>query len=112
MITRATCGAVMLAISVGAQADICRWTDASGAVHYGDHAPPNVAAHCDRPQPKKAPASKIGAYQIDPEIARIAEKIERAERANAPYLDAQADAQARFEATLSRARWLKARPTP
>ena len=102
MITRATCGAVMLAISVGAQADICRWTDATGAVHYGDHAPPNTAAHCDQTAPPKPSVAPIAPYQLDPEIAKIAQDLDRA---SAPYLDAKA----RFEATLSRARWFKAR---
>lgn len=108
MITRTFCGTVLLAISACAQADICRWTDAAGAVHYGDHAPPNVTAHCERAPPKKTPAPKTGTYQLDPEIAQIAEKIKSAQRELAPYLDAQADAQARFEATLIRARWRKA----
>ena len=99
MITRATCVAVMLVVSGGTQADICRWTDAAGAVHYGDRAPSNVTAHCDRPPPKKAPAPPVSTYRMNPELAQIAEKFETA----------RTDAQARFEATLSRARWFKAR---
>lgn len=99
MIMRATCGAVMFAISVGAQADICRWTDAAGAMHYGDQAPPNVSAHCDRPAPKKAPAPPTSTYRMNPELAQLAED----------FAAARTDAQTRFEATLSRARWRKAR---
>ena len=112
MIMRASCGAAILAASLCAQADICRWTDATGAVHYGDHAPPNIAAQCAPGPAQKTAAPKIAPYQLPPEIAEIAADIERAERANAPILAAQAAAQARFEATLSRARWLMAHPAP
>ncbi len=107
MMTRATCGAVILATSMSAQADICRWTDVTGGVHYGDHAPHNAAAECNPAPAKKAATPQISPYQFDPEIVQIAEDIKRAQRANIPFLKAQE----RFAATLSRARWRKANPT-
>lgn len=109
MTARAAIAAALLAaIGVPAHADICRWTDASGAVHYGDHAPPQVAAQCTPTAPAPASWKPKAPHQPAIDDADVDEMIERAHRDLEDVrrsLTPEGQAQARFEATLARARW-------
>lgn len=52
-----------LAVSAAAEAQICRWKDASGKVHYADSPPPGVQCEgtVKAPRPAASPSAPAGA---------------------------------------------------
>lgn len=106
-----TATAILLTWTIGAHADICRWTDAAGVVHYADRAPADVAAQC-KPSPApprqwepKTPLERAAENaEVDAMVRRAQRDLNDLRRSLAPG----SDAQRRFEATLLRARLNKA----
>jgi len=112
MVLRSACAAILITTGLSAYADICRWTDADGFVHYGDRAPPQAEAQCERPPPPSPPPRKLDAYQLERDKADVEAMIERTERDLEDVrrsLVPVSDAQARFESALARARLFRAR---
>ncbi|MBL8251920.1 MAG: DUF4124 domain-containing protein [Candidatus Competibacter sp.] len=64
----AACGAIALALSGPAQAQIYKWTDAEGRIHYGNQAPPAAAPSAQALDIPSQPSSgqavdNVGAFQ-------------------------------------------------
>lgn len=66
-------------LAVGAQADICRWTDAAGA-HFADQAPAGVSAQCQaapdqepirEPVPAPPISGRTSCYDLRLSIAEL-----------------------------------------
>ena len=85
MDTRMMVVALALA-ATGAQADVCRWTDATGT-HFADRAPVGVQAQCQAaPVPPDAPAARppAPAGVSDRQIAEYRRLAEDARRSDNP----------------------------
>lgn len=89
-------------LAVGAQADVCRWTDAAGT-HFADRAPAGVPAQCQAApdqKPARAPlpappiSSRTSCYDLRLSIAELDREQRRVGHDTAEKEQWHADARA------------------
>ena len=77
-ITCALCIGALLLVSTSIQADVYRWVDAKGRIHYGDKSPQSVAA--SKVNMPKAEGSKDDAFQVQPTEINEVDRRQRQKR--------------------------------
>lgn len=108
-------GAVLLcAAALAAPAQVFRWVDAQGKVHYGDRPPADVKAEETKIQqiPREAPGSDVEVQPVEMEYFTVsgltAPDIRHAMRQNAPK---DAEGKPRWGRAFWRLRWKYTRET-
>ncbi len=74
----ALCVGVLLLVSASIQADVYRWVDGQGRVHYGDKSPQGVAA--SKVNMPKAKVSKDDTFQVQPTEVNEVDRRQRQKR--------------------------------